>query len=319
MKMEKTPVIVVVGPTASGKTGLAIDLAKKLDGEVISFDSMQIYKGMHIASAAPDKDEMQGIPHHLLEFLSPDESFSVADFVKKAKETAREIKIKGKAIIIAGGTGLYINSFIDNVIFAEEEHDPALRHRLNVEYDSVGGEIMLQRLAEFDPESAARLHPNNKKRVIRAFEIYYTSGITMTEQLKNSKTLESPWKPYMIGLSYCDREKLYDRIGLRVDKMVEAGLIEEAEKMYKSGLNSTAVQAIGHKEFFPFFSGEISLENATENLKRETRRYAKRQLTWFRRDERVNWIYRDKTEDVLSCALEILERNGYFGKTSQTD
>ncbi len=317
--MDKLPVIVVVGPTASGKTELAVNLAKKLDGEIISFDSMQIYRGMHIASAAPDIEEMQGIKHHLLEFLDPHENFSVADFVKMAKIALEDIKSRGKAVIIAGGTGLYINSFIDNVVFSEEKQDPELREKLNAQYDSIGGEEMLKKLAEFDPESASRLHPNNKKRVIRAFEIYITSGITMTEQLKDSKTQESPYKPYMIGLTYENREKLYERINLRVEKMLEAGLVAEAERMYKSGAAGTAVQAIGHKEFFPYFSGEITMEEATENLKRETRRYAKRQLTWFRRDLSVNWIYRDKTEDTLACALEILERNGYFGKTSQTD
>ncbi|MEE0927814.1 MAG: tRNA (adenosine(37)-N6)-dimethylallyltransferase MiaA [Acutalibacteraceae bacterium] len=317
--MNKLPVIVVVGPTASGKTELAVSLAKRVGGEVVSFDSMQIYRGMHIASAAPDAEEMQGIKHHLLEFLNPDQSFSVADFVKKAKEVCIDIANRGKAVIIAGGTGLYINSFIDNVTFSESEQDPTLRARLNDEYDRIGGEEMLKKLSEFDPESALRLHPNNKKRVIRAFEIYLTSGITMTKQLEESKNEESPYTPYMIGLTYSDRELLYKRIDLRVDKMLEAGLLAEAENMYKSGHGGTGLQAIGHKEFFPYFSGEITLLEATEELKRQTRRYAKRQLTWFRRDERISWIYRDKTEDTLACALQILERNGYFGKTSQTD
>ena len=311
--MDKIPVIAVVGPTASGKTGLAIELAKKVDGEIISFDSMQIYKGMHIASAAPDEQEKQGIPHHLLEFLENDTNFSVADFVKSAKEKAFEIAKRGKTVIIAGGTGLYINSFLDNISFSEEEIDFTLREKLNAEYEEVGGEAMLEKLKKFDFDTAARLHPNNKKRIIRAFEIYISTGKTMTYQLEHSKEKESPFVPYMIGLAFKDREKLYERIGKRVDIMLEAGLLSEAKRMFESNINSTAAAAIGHKELFPYFKGEISLEEAVENLKRETRRYAKRQLTWFRRDERINWIYRDEESDILGCAKQILERNGYFG------
>ncbi|MBO5852571.1 MAG: tRNA (adenosine(37)-N6)-dimethylallyltransferase MiaA [Clostridia bacterium] len=311
--MEKLPIIAIVGPTASGKTGLAIDLAKKLDAEIISFDSMQIYKGMHVASAAPDEAEKQGVPHHLLEFLDPADNFSVAEFIKLAKEKANMIAAKGKKVIIVGGTGLYINSFLDNIEFSKEEPDESLRAKLNREFDALGGEEMLKKLSEFDKDSANRLHPNNKKRIIRAFEIYISTGVTMTEQIKNSKIYESPYKPYIIGLTYENREKLYERIDKRVDLMLENGLLFEAEKMFNSGNASTAVQAIGHKEFFPYFKGEITLEEAAENLKRETRRYAKRQLTWFRRDERVNWIYREKEQDVLLVALQILERNGYFG------
>ena len=311
--MEKLPIIAIVGPTASGKTELAVNLAKKLDAEIISFDSMQIYKDMHIASAAPDDAEKHGVVHHLLEFLEPNDNFSVAEFVKLAKETVSKVHSSGKRVIIAGGTGLYINSFLDNIEFREEKPDQALREKLNIEFEAIGGEEMLKKLKEFDPDSAKRLHPNNKKRIIRAFEIFISTGVTMTEQIKNSRCNESPYTPYIIGITYENREKLYERIDKRVDIMLRNGLLFEAEKMFNSGNSSTAVQAIGHKEFFPYFKGEITKEEAAENLKRETRRYAKRQLTWFRRDERVNWIYRDKEQDVLSSALQILERNGYFG------
>lgn len=311
--MDKIKIIAVVGPTASGKTGLAVELAKKLDAEIISFDSMQIYKGMHIASAAPDLAEMQGVPHHLLEFLETDSNFSVADFVKLAKEKALEITGRGKKVIIAGGTGLYINSFLNNISFSEEEIDLNLREKLNNEYDTFGGEEMIEKLREFDPESAERLHPNNKKRIIRAFEIFISTGKTMTHQLEHSLENESPFIPYMIGLTFKDREKLYKRIEKRVDVMLENGLMDEAKRMFESNINSTAAAAIGHKELFPYFRGETSLEEAVESLKRETRRYAKRQLTWFRRDERIEWIYRDEQSDVLSQAMQILERNGYFG------
>ncbi len=310
--MKKIPVIVIVGPTASGKTELSVSLAKKLDAEIISADSMQIYKNMHIASAAADEDEKEGIPHHLLEFLSPDEGFSVADFVKMAADRIEDINRRGKAVIIVGGTGLYINSLIDNITFSEEESSEKLRAELNEKYDRIGGEAMLDELRGFDPESADRLHPNNKKRIIRAFEIYLSSGITMTEQLAESKRIESPYHPYMIGITFADRQKLYSRINLRVDKMLEAGLLREAEAAYNNKNSATASQAIGHKEFFPYFSGEATLAEATEALKASTRRYAKRQLTWFRRDERINWIYRDQTPNTTDAALEILERNGYF-------
>ncbi len=314
--MNKIPIVAVVGPTASGKTALAVELAKKLDGEIISFDSMQIYKGMHIASAAPDMEERQGVPHHLLEFLEPSESFSVADFKTVATSCVKDIVSRSKAVIIAGGTGLYINSFIDNILFTEEEIDQKLRDSLGAEYDRIGGEAMIEKLRTFDPETADKLHPNNKKRVIRAFEIYKTSGVTMSQQLRYSKTEESPYIPFMLGLTFSDRELLYERINKRVDIMLKNGLLMEAQAMFSSGASGTAVQAIGHKEFYPYFRGEITLSEATELLKAETRRYAKRQLTWFRRDERINWIYRDVTEDITGEALRVLERNGYFGKTT---
>ena len=268
---------------------------------------------MICSSAAPDKEEQGNVPHHLLEFLGPNVNFSVADFVKLARSKAEEIAGRGKRIIIAGGTGLYINSFLNNIEFSEEAPNPELRQKLNEEYETLGGEEILKRLREFDPDSADRLHPNNKKRIIRAFEIYLSVGITMTQQIENSTQNESPYKPYIIGLTFSEREKLYDRIGKRVDIMLQKGLLAEAEQMFKNGCGSTAVQAIGHKEFFPYFKGEITFDEAVENLKRETRRYAKRQLTWFRRDEGVNWLYRDKEEDLTASSVKILERNGYFG------
>ena len=310
--MKKTPIVAVVGPTASGKSELAVSLAERLDGEVISFDSMQIYKGMHIASAAPDEEEMRGIPHHLVEFLEPSESFSVAEFVRMAKAKTEEIIKRGKKVIIAGGTGLYINSFLDNIIFTQSETDQSVREKFSRELDRVGAEEMLRRLYEFDPETAKRLHPNNKKRIIRAFEIYETTGQTMTEQLENSRAEESPYEPYMIGLSYLDRESLYERINLRVDKMLEAGLLEEAKRAFETNASKTSAQAIGHKELFGYFKGERSFLEAVELLKMQTRRYAKRQLTWFKRDERISWIYRDLTGNTAEEAIKILEGKGYF-------
>lgn len=317
--MKKIPVIAVVGPTASGKTDLAVKLALRLGGEIISFDSMQIYKGMRIASAAPSEEERMGIPHHLIEFLDRDKSFSVADFVCLAKQKAEEIAGRGKSVIIAGGTGLYINSFLDNIIFSEDKINTELRESLNRKYDEIGGEAMIELLREFDAESADRLHPNNKKRVIRAFEIFETTGKTMTEQLAASKLEDSPYDPFIIGLSFKDRKLLYDRINLRVDKMVEAGLVAEAELVFKAQKSATSAQAIGHKELFPYFKGDKTLEEALDELKKQTRRYAKRQLTWFNRDERVNWIFRDRVADETEAALQILERMNYFGKVKQAD
>lgn len=312
MMNMKTPIIAIVGPTATGKTSLSIGLAKKLGGEIISADSMQIYKGMHIASAAPDEQEKENIPHHLFEFLERDKSYSVAEYVKDAHAKISEVVKRNKVPIFVGGTGLYISSLIDNVSFTEEQTDDLLRTELSLEYDRIGGEEMIKKLSEFDPVAAGNIHPNNKKRVIRAFEVYKLTGKTITEQNDNSKKEPSPYIPYIIGLKAEDREYLYDRINRRVDIMLEKGILEEAKEAFVNSGSATSVQAIGHKEFFPYFEVKTSLDEAVETLKRETRRYAKRQLTWFSRDERTNWIDIDKTDDVLSDALKILERNGYF-------
>ena len=308
----KTPVIAVVGPTATGKTSLSVELAKITGSEIISADSMQIYCGMHIASAAPDDEEKKGVPHHLFEFLQRDEAYSVAEYVRDAATVCEDIKKRGKTPLFVGGTGLYVSSFIDNISFAEDKTDPSLREEISDEYDAVGGEEMIRRLALFDETAALAIHPNNKKRVVRAFEIYRSTGRTMTEQNENSKTEPSPYIPYIIGLKAEDRQFIYDRIDRRVDIMLENGLLAEAESAFLEGSSETAVQAIGHKEFFPYFRGEISLDEAVETLKRETRRYAKRQLTWFGRDPRTEWINIDTAEDVLSEAVKILERKGYF-------
>lgn len=309
----KIPLIAVVGPTASGKTALSVALAKRLDGEIVSCDSMQIYRDMHIASAAPDPAEREGVPHHLLEFLEFDTPFSVADYVDVAHRVIADIYARGKAPLLVGGTGLYVNSLIDNVLFTEEKTDDALRQKLTDEYQTLGGDKMLQKLAEFDPDSAARIHPNNQKRVIRAFEIYLTTGRTMSGQIRDSKTAASPYIPYMIGLTCKDRSVLYERINKRVDLMMESGLLAEAKAAFDRKKSSTSSQAIGHKELFPYFEGEIPLADAVANLKTATRRYAKRQLTWFGRDERIQWIYIDETSDPIGQAVEFLERNGYFG------
>lgn len=304
--MSKIKTVFVAGATASGKTELAIKLAKRFDGEIVSADSMQIYKGIHIASAAPDTEEMQGIPHYMLEFLKPDDSFSVAEYVEKARAYVKDIARRGKLPIVAGGTGLYINSLADNISYIEEKNDGKLRRELEERFENTGAEQMLKELKEIDPETAARLHSNDKKRIIRAFEVYRLTGKTVTEQNKLSKQGDALIDPCIIEITYRDREKLYDRINRRVDKMLQSGLAEEARAALRNTAGG-AYQAIGHKELSGYISGDMSLEEAAEKLKMQTRRYAKRQLTWFRRDERINRIYADETEDVFSAAEKITE------------
>ncbi len=305
--MDKIKLLAVVGPTASGKTSLAVKLAKHFDGEVISADSMQIYKGMDIATAKPTKEEMCGIPHHLTGFLDPGETFSVSDYVDMAHSAARDISVRGKLPILCGGTGLYVRSFLENITFAEDKADPQLREELNRRYEIEGGEALLSELSEYDPETASVLHPSNSKRLIRAIEIYKTTGMTMSEAVRRSHSQPSPYDVTAIGLTFADRQKLYDRINKRVDVMMENGLIEEAREFYSLPKGNTACAAIGYKELLPFLKGEMSLDAVTEKLKQETRRYAKRQLTWFRRDKYIKWIEADQCNDVFDKAIELIE------------
>ncbi len=301
----KIPIIVVVGPTASGKTSLAIEIAKQYNGEIVSADSMQIYKGFPIACAAPTLEEKKQAVHHLVEFLEPSVKFSVADYVILASEKIRDIFERGKVPVVVGGTGLYINSLVDGIVFGQQKTDATLRQELEDMFDSLGGEEMLRRLSEFDSMSAQRLNVGDRRRIIRAFEVYKLSGITISQQNELSKAQESPYSPVMIGITYKDREKLYERINKRVDIMLENGLVEEARAFGEKGI--TAAQAIGHKELIPYFKSEATLDEAIDTLKRETRRYAKRQLTWFRRDDRIHWIYADE-ENVCEKAKEIINK-----------
>ena len=293
--MNKIPIIVIAGPTASGKTAVSIQLAKELDGEIVSADSMQIYKGLDIATAKPTKEEMQGIPHHLMSFVDNSEKFSVAQYLEKAREVISDIHQRGKMPIVVGGTGLYISSLVDNIIFDEISSNGEVRARLTKEAEEIGNEAMLQKLMEIDEETAKTLHPNNLTRIIRALEAYELSGITMSELKRRSREEESPYNACMIGLNFHDRQKLYDRINLRVDKMAKEGMVDEAFEFYKNERGNTVCQAIGYKELIPYFEEKATLNECLETLKRETRRYAKRQLTWFRRDERIHWIYLDET------------------------
>lgn len=312
---QKIPLVAVVGPTASGKTSLGIELAKKYDGEIISADSMQIYKHMDIATAKPTVDEMQGIPHHLIGFLPPDVPFSVAEYTALAKDKIEDVHSRGKLPIIVGGTGLYVSSLLNNIQFSQSSSDEALREELSDIADKKGADALLEMLAEFDPDSAKRLsEQKNVKRIIRAIEIYKTTGITMTESLESSKIADEPYKAVRIGLRAEDRQFLYDRINKRVDIMLKGGLLEETRKIMDLNLGKTAKMAIGYKELIPYFEGDISLDAAVEKLKMETRRYAKRQLTWFRRDEKISWIDIDKLSncDIIRAACDIVEGSGIF-------
>lgn len=287
---DKVKVLMLCGPTASGKTALAVMLAKALDGEVISADSMQIYSGLTVGTAAPQPEEMQGIAHHLIGVIPPQQSFSVADWTAAAAEKIADIHRRGKIPIIAGGTGLYLSSLMNGVRFQEEKTDPALREKLREELGREGAEAMHARLMAVDAPYAQTLHPNNTGRVLRALEVYLQTGQTMTERLADSLMPEKPYDVCLYGLNYDSRTELYEKIERRVDIMMEKGILDEARLVYKNGeCWHTAAQAIGYKEFFPFFEGTMPLELCVDELKKATRHYAKRQLTWFRRMEGIVW------------------------------
>ena len=276
---KKHPVLAVVGPTATGKTALGVALAEAFEGEVISADSMQIYKGLDVGTAKVAPDETHGIPHHAVDILEPDEPFSVADFVTLAGTLEADISARGRLPILVGGTGLYVQSFLYGVRFAAEKTPDGLREQLAAE------------LAEKGPEAAAAIHPNNQVRVLRALEHFRATGKRLSEQKAQSLPSERPYRSLVLGLDFPDRTQLYRRIDLRVDKMLDAGLLDEAKLVYDHRQTyRTAAQAIGYKEFFPFFEGMTTLDECADKLKQASRNYAKRQLTWFRHMDGVVWL-----------------------------
>lgn len=312
---QKIPLLVVTGPTASGKTRLAVELCLANGGEVISADSMQIYRGMAIGTAKPTREEMQGVPHHLLDFLEPEESFSVADYVALARQEIERVYARGHLPVLCGGTGLYISALIDNLEFAPMPSDPALRAELEAFVRERGNEAALELLRQCDPALAATLHPHNIGRVLRALEVYRLTGRPMSVHQAEARRNPSPYRLCMLGLAFAERQRLYERINQRVDAMLEAGLLEELAALQQRRLSKTAQQAIGYKEFSGYLRGEQTLAEAVERLKMQTRRYAKRQLTWFRRDKRVEWIYCDKLagyNEVGRAAQGILEASGIW-------
>ncbi len=292
MEFFAQKIAVITGPTATGKTALGVALAKELDGEIVSADSMQVYRRMDIGTAKVTLEEMQGVPHHMLDVAEPYENYSVARYVNQADVCVQDILKRGKLPIIVGGTGLYIDSLIAGRDFGEDSSDEALRLELSARYDSVGGEKMLEELGAFDPERAKKLYPSDKNRIVRALEVYYTSGKTITQHDDETRKLPPRYDAAEIALSFEDRADLYARIDKRAELMADSGLFDEVRALLKSGVpeKCTAMQAIGYKEAAMALRGEISENEALEIIKRESRRYAKRQLTWLRRKENIGWI-----------------------------
>ena len=304
--LSKPRVVAVGGPTASGKTALSVALARAFDGEIINADSMQIYKNLDVGTAKPSAEERQGIPHYLLDFLSPETPYSVADFTAAADPLIRDITARGRLPLVVGGTGLYITSLLSGMAFAPEKTDPAIRARLQARADTEGGAALYAELQRIDPDYAAQVHPNNLPRVIRALELFEATGRRMSDQRREARPAEAPYHALCLCLTCRDRAVLYSRIDRRVDEMVENGVLDEARQVYDHrDAYRTAAQAIGYKEFFPYFEGTANLTECTERLKQATRNYAKRQLTWFRRQNDAVWLSLDE-EDVTEHACTLV-------------
>ena len=308
-------IVVVAGPTASGKTALGIALAKDFNGEIVSADSMQIYRGMDIGTAKASLAEREGIPHHMLDVAEPWEDYSVARYVEQAEACCRDILRRGKLPILVGGTGLYIDSLVSGRDFAAVDSDQGLREALSAEYDALGGEAMHRRLQEIDPERAAILHPGDKRRIVRALEVYRLTGMTITEHDRQTRALPKRFDAAAIHLNFKNRSALYARIDRRVDAMVEQGLFREVEGLLAAGLSpeSTAMQAIGYKEAVRSLQGELRREDAVALIKQASRRYAKRQLTWFNRDKEalpILWEDEPDFEYARRLSTEFLHSRG---------
>ncbi len=299
---SKPKVIVICGPTASGKTGLSVKLAQAMNGEIISCDSMQIYKDMTIGTAKVTEEEMQGIQHYLIDFVSPEERYSVADFQKDSEKAISKILAKGKTPIVVGGTGLYVDTLVYHIQYPEVETDLAYRQQLEKMIEEQGLETLYQKAKEIDLQATEKISNNDQKRIMRILEIYHQTGKTKTQLEIESRREEPPYEYLMYAIDM-DREKLYDRINQRVDIMIEQGLIEEVQELLKKYKSfPTAMQGLGYKEVVPYLQGDITKEAMIENLKQETRRYAKRQLTWFRKNKEIKWL------DGLAPAEENIQR-----------
>ncbi|MBE6598180.1 MAG: tRNA (adenosine(37)-N6)-dimethylallyltransferase MiaA [Ruminococcaceae bacterium] len=305
--MQKIKTISVAGPTASGKTALSVELARRLDGEIVSFDSMQLYRGMNIGTATPDMTERGGIPHHMFDICEPEDSFSAADYAAAAAPVITDIASRGKAVILCGGTGMYLDSLMKISSYKEGKSNEGLRKELAEYAEKNGNEALHQKLREIDSESAEKIHPNNVKRVIRAIEIYRLTGMTKTQVDAEQVTGECAYDNTNVIIDYRNRDILYDRINRRVDLMLRDGLIEEARTLYDSGRlgGKTASQAIGYKELVPYFEGKCTLIEAAEQIKLNTRHYAKRQITWFNRYDGIR-LAPDEGE-VLRTASELAD------------
>lgn len=302
-------IICIAGPTASGKTALAVELAKELNGEVVSCDSMQVYKRMDIGTAKPTQAEMQGIVHHMLDVADPDEDFSVSRYCEMASPIVDDIIARGKTAIIAGGTGLYMDALIKGNSFAPYP-STGCREALEAEADRDGIEVLMERLRQIDPETAARLHLADRKRIIRALEVYLETGETITAHNLKTQAIPPKYRPLWLGIDFSERSELYRRIDLRVDIMLQMGLIDEIKALLADGVppKCTAMQAIGYKEFVSALNGNGTIEEAAALVQQSSRRYAKRQLTWFRRNPNMNWLIRDR-EEILPAARRLLIAN----------
>ena len=308
-------VLTIVGPTASGKTRMAVELAKAHNGEVVSADSMQIYRRMDIGTAKPTAEEMDGIPHHMIDVADPEEDFSVARYVEMASACVDDILARGKLPIVAGGTGLYVDSLLSGRTFAAFSPESALRKELEAELAERGGEAMLEELSRVDPEAAARLHPNDHKRIVRALEVYRSTGKTISEHNRETRALPPRYEALTIGLNFQDRADLWARIDARVDQMAADGLEREVRELLSSGLSPrcTAMQAIGYKEFVAAVEGDMTWREAEELVKLRSRQYAKRQLTWFRRSRDTHWLLWEKNPNFGNArqrSTELLEEFG---------
>lgn len=313
--MEKIPVAVIAGPTASGKTKLAVELCKVLNGEVVSADSMQIYKGMRIATAKPTAEEMDGVPHHLLNFQPLDKPFSAADYVELASAAVKDIHTRNRLSFLVGGTGLYIDSLLNGLTYAPNV-DLTIRKELQRFAQEQGARALHRRLEAADPQAAAEIHPNNVKRVVRALEMYQVTGRKMAENHALSRAVDSPYTACYLCLGFHDRDKLYRRIDARVDSMMDAGLEDEVRTAFRQ-CGQTALQAIGCKEFLPYFSGECTLEETVDAVKQATRHYAKRQLTWFRHNRQADWLWVDDYPDEKALYQDALQSIQSFLKGSR--
>ena len=302
-------IICVAGPTASGKTALAVELAKELNGEVVSCDSMQVYRRMDIGTAKPTIDEMQGIVHHMLDVAEPDEDFSVSRYCEMASPIVDDIVARGKTAIIAGGTGLYMDALIKGNDFAPCP-STGRREELEEKADREGMEVLMDWLRSIDPQAAARLHLSDRKRIIRALEVYLETGETITAHNLKTQAIPPKYSPLWLGIDFTERSELYRRIDLRVDLMLQMGLLDEIRQLLADGVppSCTAMQAIGYKEFVAALDGNGTIEEAASLVQQSSRRYAKRQLTWFRRNKNMNWLLRDRDE-ILSAARRIIQEN----------
>lgn len=305
--------VAIVGPTASGKTETAVMLAERLGGEVISCDSMQLYKKMNIGTAKPTKEEMRNIPHHMIDIVDPKDDYSCADYAAEARKAIIEIQKKGRLPIFCGGTGLYLDSALGKNAFS-----PDISPKIRKELEGYSKDELFKRLKEVDPQSADEIHPNNVKRVMRALEVFLGTGIPKSEWDRRSKEAEPEFSAVFVGISYENREILYDRINLRVESMLRLGLVDEV-KTLDLDRSSNAAQAIGYKEIYSYLDGKISYDEAVELLKKNTRNYAKRQLTWFKREPGIKWFYKDTDENYFENIVKYLEESLKNEETCQDE